>query len=265
MRSAAALFQFLQCVTQAPVFVPMLALSRCHCWQRISYITCLTQNTQPLTPLRPRPLRAFAKHRAKWALTDMYRAPGPIQFYSAGARDTNMTLMYELMGDGADAAAALDPECGAAAKPVAMGSANMLFRPVTQAMRSKVEASRLEYEPKVRETCVDRHNSTERGKGLEIRSGGVCSAGRRIAARIRGEVARARVLRRRTRCVKSVVCWSSLLGVHSFGSSRVSGPHAHGTLTFKLRATATSMRMIFCSTTGAAVLGRPLRHQGVLH
>jgi hypothetical protein len=34
----------------------------------------------------------------------MYRAPGPIQFYSAGARDLNMTLMYELLGiEGAEA------------------------------------------------------------------------------------------------------------------------------------------------------------------
>ncbi|KAG5178774.1 pyrophosphate--fructose 6-phosphate 1-phosphotransferase subunit beta [Tribonema minus] len=102
-----------------------------------------------LVDLEGAPFKAFAKHRAKWGLTDMYRAPGPIQFYSAGARDTNFTLMYELLGDGADEAAQLDPPCGAAQEPAAMGSAGMLFRPIAASMRSKVERSRQEYVPKM--------------------------------------------------------------------------------------------------------------------
>eukprot|EP00611_Tribonema_gayanum_P020227 TRINITY_DN3650_c0_g1_i4.p1 TRINITY_DN3650_c0_g1~~TRINITY_DN3650_c0_g1_i4.p1 ORF type:complete len:389 (+),score=166.70 TRINITY_DN3650_c0_g1_i4:1285-2451(+) len=115
-----------------------------------------------LVDLEGAPFKAFAKRRARWAQTDVYRAPGPIQFYSAGARDTNMTLMYELLGDAADDIAQLDPPCGAAEAPQVRGSSGMLYRPVGAAMRSKVEQSRLGYEPKVRAALVA--GAEERGR-----------------------------------------------------------------------------------------------------
>ncbi|CAN0361152.1 unnamed protein product [Ectocarpus sp. 12 AP-2014] len=49
---------------------------------------------------RSQPFQAFAAEREKWMVHDMYRAPaGAIQFYSEGARNANMTLMYELLGE----------------------------------------------------------------------------------------------------------------------------------------------------------------------
>ncbi|CBJ31829.1 RecName: Full=Pyrophosphate--fructose 6-phosphate 1-phosphotransferase subunit beta; Short=PFP; AltName: Full=6-phosphofructokinase, pyrophosphate dependent; AltName: Full=Pyrophosphate-dependent 6-ph [Ectocarpus siliculosus] len=98
---------------------------------------------------RSQPFQAFAAEREKWMEHDMYRAPGAIQFYSEGARNANMTLMYELLGEKAKALTQCDLSETAAPEPVAMGASKFLFRPATKATRSHVERARLDYEPKV--------------------------------------------------------------------------------------------------------------------
>lgn len=98
---------------------------------------------------RSQPFKAFAEQREKWMVHDMYRAPGAIQFFSEGARNANMTLMYELLGDKAKALTQCDLSETVAPAPVAMGESKFLFRPATKALRSHVERARLDYEPKV--------------------------------------------------------------------------------------------------------------------
>lgn len=98
---------------------------------------------------RSQPFQAFVEQREKWMLHDMYRAPGAIQFYSEGARNANMTLMYELLGDKAKALTQCDLSETVAPAPVAMGASKFLYRPATKAIRSHVEQARLDYEPKV--------------------------------------------------------------------------------------------------------------------
>ncbi|CAM9173104.1 unnamed protein product, partial [Sphacelaria rigidula] len=98
---------------------------------------------------RSQPFKAFAEQREKWMVHDMYRAPGPIQFYSEGARNANMTLMYELLGEKAKERTQCDLPETAAPAPVAMGESKFLYRPATKALRSNVEAARLAYEPQV--------------------------------------------------------------------------------------------------------------------
>ncbi|CAM9151356.1 unnamed protein product [Choristocarpus tenellus] len=98
---------------------------------------------------RSMPFKAFVAQREKWGKHDMYRAPGPIQFYSEGARNSNMTLMYELLGEKAEASTNcnLDPKTVPA--PVRMGSNGFLFRPIPVPLRSHVEQARLTYKPKL--------------------------------------------------------------------------------------------------------------------
>ncbi|CAM9510914.1 unnamed protein product, partial [Laminaria digitata] len=114
---------------------------------------------------RSQPFKAFAEQREKWMVHDMYRAPaGAIQFFSEGARNANMTLMYELLGDKAKALTECDLSETAAPAPVEMGESKFLFRPATKALRSLVERARLDYQPKVPDCLKSR--SLE-GVGLE--------------------------------------------------------------------------------------------------
>ncbi len=101
-----------------------------------------------LVDLDGEPFKALAKYRQKWAMDDLYRAPGPIQFYSTGSRDINFTLLYELLGEEADEIT----ECStptSVIKPITMGEQRFIYRPFSRGMRSAQERARLEYKPSV--------------------------------------------------------------------------------------------------------------------
>ncbi|CAM9430307.1 unnamed protein product [Discosporangium mesarthrocarpum] len=113
---------------------------------------------------RSAPFKAFAAQREKWAINDMYRAPGPIQFYSEGSRSVNLTLMYELLGEKAEILTQVNLSATALPKPVPMGSTGHLSRPAPVALRSDVEKARLTYEPKL-PSCM--HSRSVKGVRLD--------------------------------------------------------------------------------------------------
>ncbi len=108
------------------------------------------------------PYKAFVNYRKKWAMDDVYRAPGPIQFYCAGSRDINFTLLYELLGDKAEEFT----ECSASAsvtKSMTIGEQRFFYRPISKGMRSTQEKSRLEYKP-----CVPPSLASHSVKGVTV-------------------------------------------------------------------------------------------------
>jgi pyrophosphate--fructose-6-phosphate 1-phosphotransferase len=42
--------------------------------------------------------KILERERQKWALEDLYRIPGPIQFQGAGSEDKPITLMLNALG-----------------------------------------------------------------------------------------------------------------------------------------------------------------------
>ncbi len=115
-----------------------------------------------LVDLDGEPYKAFANCRQKWAMDDVYRAPGPIQFFSAGSRDMNFTLLYELLGEEAGEIT----ECSASAsvtKPMTIGDQRFFYRPISKGMRSTQERARLEYKP-----CVPPSLASHLAKGVSV-------------------------------------------------------------------------------------------------
>lgn len=106
-----------------------------------------------LVDLDGEPFKALKRNHAVWALNDFYRAPGPIQFYGAGSRDINYTLLYELLGEKAEHITQCTLPESALPPPKSMGSTGFLFRPFSAQVRSQMEQARLEYLPQV-PTCL---------------------------------------------------------------------------------------------------------------
>jgi len=97
-----------------------------------------------IVDLKGRPFQLFALQRARWALEDVYRIPGPAQFEGPGSDDITYTLHYELTSDDGDGRYAVDvPAPGPARK---MGD-YLLLPPKTNL--SSVQSARVSYVPQV--------------------------------------------------------------------------------------------------------------------